>query len=234
MVHSAFRQLGRDGFRPDDVLAALVDYMGAGTLLLPTMSWRYVKPSHPVFDEFETPSNVGILTNLFLERYAERRSLHPTHSCAARGAATDPLLDGHHLDDTPCSANSPFGRLMEVDAGILMLGITMDCCTLIHHVEEIEAIDVYLKPVEETEHYTCRDRDGRAVPVSLRRHLLLHRNYWQFQDNLAAKGQMQIARLDRTTVRCFRARDMAEDVTAALRADPTAVLAKPGERWRPM
>ena len=234
MVHSAFKQLGLDGYKPDVVLKAFVDYMASGTLLLPTMSWRFVKPAMPTFHELETPSNVGVLTNMFLHDYAERRSLHPTHSCAARGHATDRLLDGHHLDDTPCSANSPFGRLVEVDAFVLMMGITMDCCTLIHHVEEMEAVDVYLRPVEETEHYTCTDRHGTAVPVSLRRHFLMKRNYFQFQDVLAARDQFKWGRLQQAMVRGFKAADMNAAVVEALRQDPNAVLAKPGDRFRPM
>ena len=112
MVHSAFKGLARDGYSADGVLEALVEYFEPGTLLLPTMSWRYVKPQTPLFDELETPSNTGVLTELFRTRYAERRSLHPTHSVAGRGRWAEEILGAHHQCVTPCAANSEARRFI--------------------------------------------------------------------------------------------------------------------------
>ena len=234
MVHSAFKEFARHGFDAEKVLHEIVDYMEPGTLLLPTMSWRYVKPAEPVFDELETPSNVGILTEIFRNSFAARRSLHPTHSVAGRGALTDTLLGEHHLDDTPCSARSPFGRLAEHDGHVVMMGIGMDCCTLIHHVEEVIAPDLYLRPVEERETYTCRDRAGEEVTVHLRRHLFLPRDYWQFQDMLASDGKLRITSAENIVCRGFRAKDMVDCVEKTLTSRPDAIIARPGQRYRMM
>jgi aminoglycoside 3-N-acetyltransferase len=234
LVHSAFKTMALEGHDAPGVLAALVEYMGPGTLMLPAMSWRYVKPSAPVFDELRTPSNVGILTELFRTRYASRRSLHPTHSVCARGELSDALLGSHHLDETPCSVRSPFGLLAEYDGWVVLLGITMDCCTLIHHVEETVAPDVYLRPPAERETYTCTDRRGRATRVVLRRHLFLPRDYFQVQDGLAAAGRLRVGRVDNTVCRAFRARDLVRQVAAQLRERPDALIAGPGQRYRMM
>ncbi len=233
-VHSAFKNFARDGFDANIVIEAFIDYMAPGTVLLPTMSWRYVKPDKPFFDELETPSNTGILTEKFRNEYASRRSLHPTHSVAGLGELVDDILGSHHLDDTPCAAGSPFGRHAAHDGFVLLFGITMDCCTLIHHVEEIVAIDHYLMPPEKTERYTCRDRHGGEVTVNLRRHLFLPRNYWQFQDRLASEGGLKVTLCGRSICRGFRARDMMGVVTRALEEQPDGVLAKPGQRFRMM
>ena len=234
MVHSSFKTLAREGHKPPAVLRALVDYMEPGTILFPTMSWRYVKPESPVFDELQTPSNTGVLTELFRTQYATARGLHPTHSVAGRGKLAEDLLGGHHFDETPCSARSPFGLLARYDAWLLMLGITMDCCTLIHHVEEMVAPDLYLKPQAERETYTCRDRKGQEITVHLRRHLFLPRDYWQFQDVLAAQGELRTARIDNCMCRAFRATDMVCVVTEALTARRDSIVARPGQRYRMM
>lgn len=234
MVHSAFKTMAREGHDADSVVATLVDYMSPGTLLLPTMSWRYVKPEKPVFDELSTPSNVGILTELFRTRYASARSLHPTHSVAGRGDLAAELLGSHHLDETPCSPRSPFGLVATHQGWVLMAGITMDCCTLIHHVEEMVAPDLYLKPPAQRETYTCRDRRGREITVSLRRHLFLPRDYWQFQDRLAARGLVRITRIDNTICRAFRATDLVQEATEVLSTRPDAIIACPGQRYRMM
>lgn len=234
LVHSSFKTLGREGHQPLGVLHALMGYMAPGTILLPTMSWRYVKPASPVFDELSTPSNTGILTELFRTQFSTARSLHPTHSVAGRGKLAADLLGGHHLDETPCSARSPFGLLARYDGWVLMLGVSMDCCTLIHHVEEMIAPDLYLKPQAERETYTCRDRNGHAMTVHLRRHLFLPRDYWQFQDVLAARGELQTTRVDNTVCRSFRAADLVRIVTDTLTAHPGAIIARSGQRYRMM
>jgi len=234
LVHSAFKGFAREGHDADAVVRTLVDYMAAGTLLLPTMSWRFVKPDKPVFDELQTPSNTGILTEIFRTRYASRRSLHPTHSVAGRGPLADEILGEHHLDETPCAGHSPFGLMTARDGWVMMLGISMDCCTLIHHAEEMNAPDLYVRPPSQREKYTCRDRHGKEVAMTLRRHLFLPRDYWQFQDLLAAQGGVRVAMVDGIACRAFRAREMMEVASAVLRSRPDAVIAKPGQRYRMM
>src|SRR5258708_4367335 len=132
VVHSAFHRLSRAGYRAESFVAAFAEYMAPGTLLMPTMSWRSVNPENPIFDELETPGITGILSEIFRTRYAARRSLHPTHSVAGLGRHLDRLLASHHLDDTPCSARSPWGLLDDFDGHVLLIGIGMQPCTLCH------------------------------------------------------------------------------------------------------
>lgn len=234
MVHSSCKQLSRDGYDLPLVLKGLVEFMKPGTLLMPTMSWRFVNAANPVFDERQTPSNTGFLTELFRREYAEVRSCHPTHSVAGKGGLAEAILSAHHVDDTPCSSNSPFGRHAESKGWILMLGISMDCCTLIHYVEETVAPDLYLKPASERETYLCRDRNGTERTVALRRHRFLPRNYFQFQDALAENGLLRITRVDNTICRVFRTADLVEVVTRQLQKSPDGIIAKPGEPYRMM
>lgn len=233
-VHSAFRGLSREGFTPNAILEDLQTHVGDGTLLLPTMSWRFVKPASPQFSELDTPSNVGVLTEVFRTQRATMRSIHPTHSVAGLGKDVAALLGEHHLDDTPCSTRSPFGKLVGADGWILMLGIGFDCCTLIHHGEELIAPDLYLRPKGQAETYACTARDGQEHTVRLRRHYLLPRDYYQFQDELAIAGCLRLAYLGNVVCRAFRAVDLHERVIRALRARPNAILAKPGQRYRMM
>lgn len=233
-VHSSMRHLAHDGYTLDCVLDGLCDYMAPGTLALPTMSWRVVNPTNPHFDELQTPSNVGALAERFRVKYATHRSLHPTHSAAAIGRLAKDITLGHEVDETPCSDNSPFGRLATYDGIVLMLGITMDCCTLLHHAEEKFAPDLYLKPRSELELYTCRHRDGESVTVKLRRHFRLPRDYYQFQDMLAAQDRFRTVALDTTTLRAFSARDLMHCAAQILTARPDAILARAGQRYRLM
>lgn len=232
LVHSAFRALGRHGHDAESAVESIVEHMAPGTLLMPTMSWRFVTPASPRFDELSTPSNTGVLTEIFRTRYASGRSLHPTHSVAGLGPRAAQALATHHLDDTPCAPRSPFGALVTHDGWVVMMGVSMDCCTLIHHVEELIAPDLYLR--KEAESYLCVDRNGRETRVKLRRHLHLPRDYWQFQDRLAASGLLHICALDGVVFRAFRARHLVDLVTTTLRARADAIIARGDQRYRMM
>src|SRR5687768_12015138 len=92
IVHSAMARLSRQGYRAEGIIDALLAYMRACNLLMPTMTWRTVTPDNPVWDEIATPSHTGVLTEVFRTRFAARRSIHPTHSVAGLGPAVDTLL----------------------------------------------------------------------------------------------------------------------------------------------
>ena len=201
---------------------------------MPTMSWRFVKPEQPEFDELRTPSNTGVLTEVFRTKYATHRSLHPTHSVAGSGLGADQILQEHHLDVTPCASRSPYGKLVEADGWVLMLGIGFDCCTLLHHCEELAAPEIYLKPSHDMEEYNCKDRLGKKYQVKLQRHLLLHRDYWQFQDQLAIARQLRLSYFGSVTCRAFRARDLFNLTMNTLKNQPSAIIAKLGQRYRRM
>src|SRR5713226_9045468 len=89
---------------------------------------------------------------------------------AGVGPATGTLLARHHVDDTPVSANSPYGLMRDYDAWVLLLGVGFERATVIHHAEEVIAPDLYLHPRHEAETYECRDRHGKSVTAKLRRH----------------------------------------------------------------
>ena len=115
-----------------------------------------------------------------------------------------------------------------------MMGVAVDSCTLIHHVEEMVATDHYLRPASERETYYCRDRHGYEREVQLRRHLFLPRDYYQFQDKLHADGRLRIFRCDNSICRGFRASDMSDAVHATLNRRQDAIIARPGQRYRMM
>jgi aminoglycoside 3-N-acetyltransferase len=189
------------------------------------MSWRTVTPEKPFFDELGTPSHTGILTELFRRQFATVRSIHPTHSVAGRGPAAESMIAGHHIDDTPCSANSPFGKLADHDAYVLLLGVGLECCTLIHYCEETVAADIYLRPPSETEVYDCRDRHGVTRSVRLRRHRRHPRDFPSFESGLATGGRLSCGSIAGTPWLVFKARDLQGQVLEALLHQAEATLA---------
>ena len=79
--------------------------------------------SNPRFDWRRTPSQVGLLTEVFRRMPGTRRSLHPTHSVAARGAEATELTEDHEMCATPFDETSPFHRIYDGDGLVLNLGV---------------------------------------------------------------------------------------------------------------
>ena len=224
IVHSALKGLSRQGFKAEGVIESMLEYLKAGTLLMPTMTWRTVTPENPVFDELATPSHTGVLTEVFLTRYATHRSLHPTHSFAWVGPGEKVLLHAHHLGNTPVPANSPYGLMRDYPAHILFIGVAFEMCTAIHHPEEVVAPDIYVKPMNEAEPYELRTRDGKIIPFLLRRHRRLNRDFNKFVEPLRAKGKLSSGRIGDVPWICVAARDLLRDVFAALAITTDATL----------
>jgi aminoglycoside 3-N-acetyltransferase len=227
-MHSAFRNLAAQGFRAEDFIAGLIDYMRAGTLVMPTMTWRVVTPANPVFDEIETASHVGAIPELFRQKYATHRSLHPTHSVAALGRCAAELTAAHHLGDTPCALNSPYGIARTMDAHVLLLGVGLERCTAMHHAEEMVAIDTYVEPPAAAVLFHLRARDGTVHDMRLRRHLKLNRDFPQFSERLAARGMLRRGDFHGTQWQAMAQADLMDEVEGALERDPGAIIAPPG------
>ena len=142
LVHSSLDQFQAFLGKPADIIGALQEAVGpAGTVVMPTLPFRgsaveYVRTPR-VFDVNRTPSQMGLLTELFRRMPGVIRSVHPTHPVAAWGASSAAILNAHHEAATPCGRQTPFGRLLDHNGKILFLGTDITVMTFFHAVEEI-------------------------------------------------------------------------------------------------
>lgn len=222
MVHSAFGNLSRAGLRAENLIEGLIGVIPNGTLLMPTFTWRTVTVDNNLFDELATPSITGALTEVFRTQYATHRSLHPTHSTCALGPQAHDFLSEHHLDTNPCSGRSPFAKLAERGAHILLLGVDLESCTLVHVAEELVAPDFYMRPI--IEEYDCKDRQGQIHRVHTRRHQRLNRQFTQFEEPLKSRGLMRSGTAHNTPWQLFSAADLYAEVVCTLQANPHGTL----------
>jgi len=224
VVHSAIATLSRKDYRAEGIVECLLEHMRDGNLFMPTMTWRTVTPDKPVWDEIETASHTGVLTEVFRTRYATRRSIHPTHSVAGWGAAVDTLLARHQVDDTPVSENSPYGLMRDYETFILTVGVGLESVTAIHLPEETIAEHVYVRPAETSVVYSCRDRHGTVHKVPARRHWSLDRDFPQFGPPLAARGLLEAGDIEGCPYRIVAMRDLLREVFAAVIRNPAGTL----------
>jgi aminoglycoside 3-N-acetyltransferase len=215
MVHSAFDQLFGFHGGPIDVIRVLQKVVGSGgTLSMPTIPFRGTAVEHalgdPLFDAGRTPSQMGLITELFRRSPGVVRSRHPTHSVAAWGGRADALIAGHEHADTPCGRCTPYGRLLEYDGKILLLGVPVTTMTFSYSIlEELEPRLSF--PVFTPERYPLRwkDADGtvRVSNVRLFSDRLDH-DVAPLVAELRRRGAWRERRVGRVPIILLRAREV--------------------------
>ena len=137
LIHSSFKSMGAVEGGIETFVNALLSVIGdRGTLISPTLTFSFVTMEERVFDYLNTPSCVGAISEFIRHMDGAKRSIHPTHSCAAIGFKRDWYVNGHEHDRTPIGKNSPIYKLHEDGGKVLMLGCGINCNTSMHGVEE--------------------------------------------------------------------------------------------------
>lgn len=199
LLHSASRAVGSVPGGAESIARAVLDACADRTLVVPTFTARRTDPSTwtsppapeelfdairdelPLFDpEWSPPWGMGRLVDLVWRAPGALRSFHPVESVAAVGPLAASLVRPHPLDD-PMGPRSPWARMVEHDARIVLLGVGLERCSLLHHAErmaEVPYVDVsYAMPValdgdrtwiEVTSGNNCSEGFPRLEP-SLRR-----------------------------------------------------------------
>lgn len=221
LVHSSYKSIGEVEGRAETVLDALETYMENGLLVLPTHTWSTINKEHPLYSVKDTPSCVGILTELFRKRERVFRSAHPTHSVAAKGKEALAFVQGEEYQDTPCGRNSVYGRLFDRNAQIMLIGVSLNRNTFIHGIEEW--MNIPGRITDTYEPLQSKLPDGTIINVYSRRHFgvdwSLH--FPKVEEILLNRGAMIIGRFGEAETRICHARKTAEVIFEILKDHPT-------------
>jgi aminoglycoside 3-N-acetyltransferase len=136
LVHSSLSSCGRFTDGPEGVLSAFREF--CDTLCLPTHTYCYpTSPDEagPLFDAVITPSQNGLLTEVFRTQPGVVRSIHATHSLAVSGPIAREVCADHYRQDCPCGSGTPYSRLIQRSASALMFGVTFQHYTFFHTAE---------------------------------------------------------------------------------------------------
>lgn len=136
-IHSSMKKIGETQGGADTVLDVFCDYLGQeGLLVLPAHTWGTVKDYDYIYNPDTTPSNLGLLPNLFRQRKGVHRSIHPTHSVCAFGKGAGDFVSGTYPQITLCGKESCYKKLYDLGAKVLLLGVTLTSNTFFHWIEE--------------------------------------------------------------------------------------------------
>ena len=151
MVHTSLSGIGYVVGGAQTIIEALIETVGEdGTIMMPTQSWKNLDPevgvhwdadeadwniireNWPAYDKNITPTNtMGAVAEMFRSWPGTIRSDHPARSVAAWGKNAKYLTDDHDLSNI-FGDGSPIGRLYELGAKVLLIGVGYDKNTSIH------------------------------------------------------------------------------------------------------
>ena len=198
----------------DTVIGALLDALGPdGTLCMPTLTFSWV--GRPPYDPRTSPSRVGAITEAFRQRPGVLRSGHPTHSVTAFGPKAQEIVAHHPPDQPVFAADSPYGKLYDLDAWVLMLAkIAANTC--LHMAEEragIPLVDIEVHVMEGGRRRKLRE--SRAP---------WHANFEEHHKVLFARQLIRSAPLGEGTIYLMRVRDAVDTALENIRQNPRLVM----------
>jgi len=139
LVHSSYKSFGDVEGGPQTVIDALKWILSEeGTLIVPTFNYDFCD-GEP-YDVKKTPSKMGIISELVRTDSNSKRSLDPVFSFAIFGKQRDYLANLRY--EHSFGPNSIFAKLRELDAKIMIIGLTYnESVTFFHHIEETQGCD---------------------------------------------------------------------------------------------
>lgn len=176
MVHSSF-----DTFLPmykgnaKELVAALIDFCGRDrTLVMPSFimggrtydaaAYFQSKP----FDVRTTPSEMGLVAEIFRRTPNVLRSLHPTASLCALGPLAKELTTNHHKASRGLAPDGPFGIMTRRPTAILGLGVEYYRCLTHAHTATHQMGDEFpIKFENRSTQVTLVDYDGSRYEYSM-------------------------------------------------------------------
>lgn len=220
MMHSSMKAIGEVVGGGDTVLDALSEYFADGLLVLPQHTYETIGPDNPTFYADKTRPHIGILTELFHDRPEVVRSLHPTHSVGAFGEDAIDFTADHENFDTPAAEGSPYWKLLERHAKILLVGVDLVRNTYIHGIEEW--VDIPGRLGDTHQDLITVSPNGTEIPVPSLRHVPgISKHYWKVEKILADKGAIEYAQLGDAKVLVCDAERLNHFISQMLEIDPT-------------
>jgi len=163
VVHSAYASLGGVEGGPETIVNVLADLLkDEGLLMMPGFDFPHYfdRSERKYFDVKESPSCVGIITDIFRKRKDVFRSLNPSHSISVLGEKNIDWVKDHHLTLT-MGDKSPLGKLEEADGYALMIGCP-GSVTFMHVVETSHRVHCL---GYRTEEFQVKDAEGKMHNV---------------------------------------------------------------------
>ena len=186
-----------------------------GTVIMPTFTYSFGKGLP--FDRQKSKSAVGSLTEFFRTEPGVVRTVHPMHSVAVWGTHASEILD---INQDTFGLGTVFEKLRLLDASILLIGVSMDSCTFLHHVEQMHNVPYrFLKTFTGTLIDGGRASENSCTYFARKLDDAIDNDMTNIEPLLRAKGLLREVRVGNGTIGLIKARALFEEGMRFLDAD---------------
>jgi len=219
LVHTSFRQVRPVQGGPLGLIEALRAALGPrGTLVMLSSAADDDQP----FDAATMPAapDLGVVADSFWRLPGVVRSNHPFAFAAAGPRAVHITSDP--LPIPPHTAESPVGRVRELNGQVLLLGVGHEADTTLHLAELLAGVP-YRVP-----RYCTVLQEGRPVRIDYGENDHCCERFGLADEWLRRRGLQSEGRVGHAHARLARARDVVRVALEHLAADPLVFLHPPG------
>jgi len=232
LFHSSIKSIGWIDGGADAIADALCQAVGTeGTLVAPTFTFARPPAPVPVVDPDIDRCDTGAINASVLKRPDARRSLAMAHSFAVVGKHQAEICE-IPPEICPLGDDGPFGKLMDLDAKILLIGVAYTHCTAGHYAEYLCQV-----PYRETiiQPAMVKMADGTLRDVKLNLYVPKNgvpyppRDFIRAGNLLEERGKVSVSTLGNAYIRLFRLRDWVSLVQEKWREGDNVLSWGPGQ-----
>jgi aminoglycoside 3-N-acetyltransferase len=218
LVHTAFSRVRPVEDGPRGLIEALRAALGpGGTLVMPAMA----DDDLHAFDPFTSPCHsMGVVADTFWRLPGVLRADSP-HAFAAEGPLASEITRGQPVE-IPHGADSPVGRVHDLDGQVLLLGVGHDANTTLHLAENLAGVRYRRQAV------AAIRVGGRVTRCCYEEVDHCCENFSLMDGWLDAAALQRRGAVGHAEARLARSRDLVRVAVARLQDDETVFLHPPG------
>ena len=220
LVHSSLKSFGRVENGADDVIDALLSEVSEeGTVVVPTLAMKNFIDAYKTWN-IDKPSDTGLITEVFRKRPEAKRSNQATHSVAAIGKNAEFLTKTHGesglrigtYGNTPFAADSPWQKLYDMNAKVIMIGVTYEKLTL-RHLCEYTLVEKALNIAKEKGKY---EEFVKYICTFEQRPFISNEIFWPYLNHIKFEEEIYKNNFSTETVcgeavlKCIKAKDVCD------------------------
>lgn len=220
IVHTSYKSLGGVEGGAETVIDVMRELVGSnGTVMFPAFNFQSWTETH-YFDVIETPSKMGMITELARVRPDAKRTPHPIYSFSVWGARADEFSK---TDDTEAyGPKSAFALFHKINGTIVSIGLDFNSTFSLHHYVEYNTGCDYRRVKEFSGIYVGYDRKPQIKTYSMfvRKNERVKTYIVPGMNDLLAAGVIKETQVGAAKIHYATANDFYDNMSVIVREHP--------------
>lgn len=220
IVHTSYKSLGGVEGGAETVIDVMRELVGSnGTVMFPAFNFQSWTETH-YFDVIETPSKMGMITELARVRPDAKRTPHPIYSFSVWGARADEFSK---TDDAEAyGPKSAFALFHKINGTIVSIGLDFNSTFSLHHYVEYNTGCDYRRVKEFSGIYVGYDRKPQIKTYSMfvRKNERVKTYIVPGMNDLLAAGVIKETQVGAAKIHYATANDFYDNMSVIVREHP--------------